>query len=808
MRTAPRALLAAIFLLGTHSFPVFGQSSPEPTTNPDLLRSRWSAKWIRPAGAPPKGFGVYHLRKAFDVAAKPNRFVIHVTADNRYELFVNGVRAVAGPARGDLDHWRFETADIAPLLREGKNLVAAVVWNFAGDAPMAQFTHETGFLLQGDTGAEAAVNTDNSWKATRNDSVTPLPIDRASIFHEYYVGGVGEQVSAAQYPWGWQRPEFDDGAWTGTDEVGPAAPRGIRDSPSRWFLVPRTIPHMDEHPERFARVARAEGPAPPPAFLAGSARWTIPANTKATILVDRGHLTTAYPEVLTSGGSGARVSLTYAEALRAVRPDGRKGDKGNRNAIEGKAIAGVRDRFLPDGGPGRLFRPLWWRTFRYVEVAVETAAEPLTIEDLRAEFSAYPFEAKGRFESSDPALAKIWEVGWRTARLCAHETYMDTPYWEQLQYVGDTRIQALLSMYVGGDDRLVRNAIELFDESRIVDGLTQSRYPTMLPQIIPPFSLFWIGMLHDLHAWGGDTAFSRRYLGGAAGVLDWFEARVAPSGLLGRLEWWNFVDWVEGHGFEDGEPPYDDGGQSAILSLQYVLALREAADLEQASGNGDTAGRYRARADRVATAVKAAAWDSSRQLFADTPSKKTYSQHVNVLAVLAGLLPAGEERALMRRVLDEPTLTQATYYFQFYVFRALVRAGLGDEYLARLRPWRDMLALGLTTWAEMPEPTRSDSHAWTAHPNYDLLTTVAGVTPAAPGFATVKIAPHMGALATLSADVATPRGLVQVRYSRSAGGLAADITLPAGVTGTFSWKGTDTPLRAGRQQLSLAEPAR
>ena len=57
-----------------------------------------------------------------------------------------------------------------------------------------------------------------------------------------------------------------------------------------------------------------------------------------------------------------------------------------------------------------------------------------------------------------------------------------------------------------------------------------------------------------------------------------------------------------------------------------------------------------------------------------------------------------------------------------------------------------MLDLGLTTWAETPEPTRSDSHAWSAHPNYDLLTTVAGVEPATPGFATVRIQPHLGTL--------------------------------------------------------------
>ena len=82
-------------------------------------------------------------------------------------------------------------------------------------------------------------------------------------------------------------------------------------------------------------------------------------------------------------------------------------------------------------------------------------------------------------------------------------------------------------------------------------------------------------------------------------------------------------------------------------------------------------------------------------------------------------------------MLDDPSLTQATYYFQFYLFRAHEEGGPGRRYLERLGPWRQMLDLGLTTWAETPEPTRSDSHAWSAHPNYDLLTTVAGVEPAA-----------------------------------------------------------------------------
>jgi alpha-L-rhamnosidase len=323
----------------------------------------------------------------------------------------------------------------------------------------------------------------------------------------------------------------------------------------------------------------------------------------------------------------------------------------------------------------------------------------------------------------------------------------------------------------------------------------------MLPQIIPPFSLFWIGMMHDLYMWGGDQGFARKYLGGAGATLEWFTARLAPSGLLGKLEWWNFADWVEGAGFNDGEPPTDNGGESVVLSLQFVLALREAADLEEAVGSAERAAAYRATADAVGAAVRRAAWDQGKRFFGDTPSKRTYSQHANLLAVLAGLVPKAEQAAFMRRVLDDLSLTQATYYFQFYLFRAMKGAGLADDYVSRLRPWRQMLELGLTTWAEQPEPTRSDSHAWSAHPNYDLLTTVAGVEPASPGFGTVRIHPHLGPLTSARASVATPKGVISVGYTRLGDALTADITLPAAVTGVIEFRGKEVTLRPGTQQV-------
>jgi len=211
---------------------------------------------------------------------------------------------------------------------------------------------------------------------------------------------------------------------------------------------------------------------------------------------------------------------------------------------------------------------------------------------------------------------------------------------------------------------------------------------------------------------------------------------------------------------------------------------------------------YRLRADSVIRATRTRTWDANRKLFRDSPESPAFSQHTNVLALLTNSVPAPERRALLERVLSDTTLAPATYYFGFYVFEALRVAGLADRYIELLAPWRGMLALGLTSTPEQPEPTRSDTHAWAAHPNYGLLSTVLGVRPASPGFRTVLVAPALGPLKHAEGTIPHPLGDIEVVFDRvGATGIRGSVTLPPGLTGTFEWAGKQIPLRAGRQEV-------
>ncbi|HEU5352215.1 MAG TPA: alpha-L-rhamnosidase C-terminal domain-containing protein [Terracidiphilus sp.] len=819
---AALALLLTAPALAAQPAPAPAQPSPLP---PDPPSRTWHASWITHPTAPLREPLVLHFRRTLTLPAVPSNYIVRVSADNRFILYVNGRRVGSGPSRGDLTHWRYERYDLAPFLHAGQNLIATTVWNFGVYAPIAQFSDRTAFLLESEADGDDSISTPNGWLVEADPGRTPLP--RSTLTYlAYYAAGPGEKLDAAQTDWNWDSTTgsghwvtpgdpMRDSAYPGTNRAHSASVTG--DNP--WALVPDILPHMEYMPTGPGKVVLTWDTQA--SYEPGLLNFAFPAHpitlfakTHYRLLLDRRTLTTAYPALTVSGGKGSQIWITYSEALYDNHLH-----KGDRDALtytdasgqqHPRRALGLRDEFLPDGGSHRTFQPLWWRTWRYLALDITTGSQPLILDSLTAHFTAYPFVQRATFTSPDADLAKIWKISWRTARLDAHETYMDTPYYEQLQYIGDTRIQALISYAVTGDDRLALQALQAFNDSRMPNGLTRSRYPSSLPQAIPTFSLLWVGMLHDYWMYRPNPAIVRESLPGVRGVLGWFAQYQQPDGLLNKLPWWSFIDWVS-----SGETPtYSRSGQSCITSLEYLGALRNAADLEHALGDPVFAARDRRRAAQVRSGLYRQCWSPSRSLLADNPDKTVFSQQANILAVLYDVIPAARQKAVLRKMLViQPGTTpngvlSASYYFRFYLARALRHAGLADDYLPSLRPWRNLLKLHFSTWPETPGVTRSDSHAWSAHPIYDLLTLVAGIQPASPGFHTVRIAPHLGSLPSLSATFPHPKGEIRVEYLRTAAGLRASITLPAGLSGSFVYAGRTRPLHPGLNRfISASSPS-
>ncbi len=548
----------------------------------------FTARWATHPTASPLEYGVFHFRKTLDVGATPpTAFPVYVSADNRYKLYVNGVLVSLGPTRGDLLHWRYAKVDLAPYLRAGTNVIAATVWNFGEHKPAAQISLSTAFLLQvvDEDGVPVrhALNSGKDWQVHHNLAYSP-ELTSGRVLQTYAVVGPNDIVDAAAYPWGWQMGT-DTATWV-LAKAGPAANTYGNGTDGGRYLVPDTQApqRMDTTPwGRFRRAdtGNTTGRQPRVDTTAGGVleALTVPPRTTMTVLLDHAVLATGYPAFAASGGAGATVEVSYAEAMVDAA-----GQKGHRDSIAGRRLVGFTDRYVLDGSKNRRFETLWWRTWRYIELRIVTGSEAVELSGFAARRTGYPLVQTATIDTDVPWINDVWETGWRTQELCAHETFVDCPYYEQLQYVGDTRIQALITLYNTGDATLMRRAIQDFSDSKLPFGLTQSRYPSDKLQVIPPYSLAWVNMVYDYHLHVDDEAFVREQLDGIRAVLKWHKEQLNDNGLMGKTPWWNFVDWTVEWPWDEslrvgGVPPQTEDGESTVLTLQYAYTLALANEL-------------------------------------------------------------------------------------------------------------------------------------------------------------------------------------------------------------------------------------
>jgi len=767
----------------------------------------WSAEgcWGKqPDGDP---YRVRYFRRTFEVPHSNCQLTVHVSADSRYVLWCNGVRVSRGPAKGDLAHQFYDTVDLTPYLRQGRNVLAVQVVSFAdswpilrhGGGPCSVMTAMGAFILDGhlsDRQGQSieALHTPSRWRVLADQAYHYKPCPT----HFGAFTGMGEIFDGSRYPWGWQEVNYDDSRWESVVELE----RGYTaeahcDSILPYRLLPRMIPFLEETDGgRFSRTYGADTATQEcwQALIAADAPLEIAPRSQAHIGLDAGALTTAYPVLKVKGGLGAEIKLTYGEA------QWREGKKGHRDDLAWGTLDGIFDTYFPGGG-AETWEPFLWRSFRLVELDIVAGEEPLTIESLTYRFTAYPFKMRGAFECSDSILNRMWEVSWRTARLCAHETYEDCPTYEQLQYAGDTQVQTLISYAVAGDARLARQALCHFDWSRNFEGITASRYPSRVPQIIPFWSLYWIMMVHDYYWFTGEVEEVKKHLDGIASVLRWFESLIGSSGLVEKVPYWCVADWSpdwKDPQWGPGVPPGIKEGPSALVNFIFAYCLDIATALNLMAGKEYIIPTYRAQASRIRRRANEVFWSEKEGLYYDRPGGPEASQLTNAWAIVCGAAELWQQNRILRRLTDDPSLCRAALFGLFYVFRALSKAGAYDRVFDLLAPWRRMLDMGLTTWAETldPETTRSDCHGWSCTPMYEFATKLLGVQPVAPGFSSVLIRPFPGYLTWARGSVPTPEGEIRVDWrlegnriileGQAPVGTPVEVDLPGGERAKFS----------------------
>jgi hypothetical protein len=433
------------------------------------------------------------------------------------------------------------------------------------------------------------------------------------------------------------------------------------------------------------------------------------------------------------------------------------------------------------------YEPFWFRTFRFIQITVETGDEPLTVTKLSYRETGYPLEIKTAVETSDESLAAVWELSERTLRRCMHETYEDCPFYEQLQYVMDSRSQILFTYNTAADDRLARKCIDDFFRSQRYDGLVNSCYPSYGPNVIPGFAIYYILMIHDHMMYFGDRKLVEKYMPSVERVLQFFDNRLDENGLTSRTseggmgnKYWSFVDWVPQ--WKAGVPNAVAEGAVTMDSLLYRMGLQKAADLAVYIGLPDMAASFLKKAEAVKNAILAHC--SGRDgLIQDGPGFEEYSQHAQVFAVLTDVVVGAKAKEIMEIALSDESLAQCSVAMAYYLFRAAEKTGLYEKTEKLWDPWRIMVKNNLTTCVESDGLNgRSDCHAWGSLALYELPAVILGVQPAEPGYKSISVRPNPGYLQWAKGKVITPKGLVTVAWKRDENGsLNLQVETPVGI---------------------------
>lgn len=757
---------------------------PAPLPGNAAIRARYPidlAKWL---WHPDDGEGEVRVARfflEFD-SGEAETLCFDVSADQRFVLSCDGREFGRGPDRSELGGWSFHRYKVS--LKPGPHRLEALVWWLSeATRPRAQVSARPAFALVGLDNADKRLSTGNApWKVRRVHAWKPLPKNGSLAYH---VIGCGFEINGGSADGPAVEPVV---VAEGGDSL-----HGVPLTP--WRCEPSPLP---EQSRPLYSGGRLRGPVHPadPALCRGETIKISPGQERV-LLWDFEDYVCGYSRVILRGGADAVVEMEWAESLYEDTEPSAHSPKGHRGEHEGKTWLGFGDRVLHPGGE-QAYESLWWRSGRWLRILVRTGAEPLEILDARPRRTGHPFERRWAFDC-DQELAGMLDLCERGLRCSVHETFVDCPYYEQMQYLGDTRVQAVVWLAATGDPRPVRRALELFDRSRWFNGFHAERCPTHEVQMSATYSLVFPPMLRDFTWWCDEPGTVRRLLPGMRSALEHCLACVDDGGHIAGLPGWLFVDWVHHPAWKSGVPGGTGAEITSPIALHLPVALDAAAQVEDAHGDPHMAQRWRHESRRVLGAILQKF--GGTDLLSDDQEGTQWSEHAQALALDCRELPVERRLPLLRALADPPEgFAKASVYFSHHLHEALLKAGETDAVWRRFTFWKKLVDQGFLTTVEAPEPSRSDCHGWGAHPLYHFLTAIAGIRPACPGFRQVRVTPRFGPLKRISATVPHPLGEIKVDFTRDeSGNMTASVATP--VPGVLVWRDKEIPLAVGQNQL-------
>jgi alpha-L-rhamnosidase len=799
-------------------------SAPRPGGYP----GHWVGRFIWDGGEA-RPFHAYRMfRKTVELAAAPAEAALHITAADRYVLYVNGTYLGHGPARSVGPQWMsYDSHNLTPHLRAGTNTLAVLAY-VHGCRNSWSANQRAGLFAQlewrsADNG-DHVLGTDDSWRWCAMEGYS-----RDVGLINIYIGYVNEVLDGQVDPANWMMPDFDDSGWAPAVPVsskGPVSQRScwrlleprltpllceravnavrivgagdVQELPAEAFpasQVPERLAQEPHRPLEFATVTAVETlltGSTASALLASAGPPSAPDARSAVLILDFGPPVLGRPVLEFEAPAGAVIDVACVHQLT----------NGRAGTLEQASRVG--DRYVARAGR-QTWQPYFVRVIRYLQIVVRAAPSGVRFHRIGINAVEYPCARRGAFACSDPVLTTLWEAGVNSAYLHMEDTMTLDVVRERVAYLLCGEIEQVhLAAWAGfGDLAITAQGFRQTTRSQLPDGLLaffigscglyslgckdDPRDPVSgaNPTTIPNYSFFYAGAVWRYHLRSARPGFLAEHYPALVRIAEWCERQADESALLYNMADWVWFDWMKN----------DLRGASTAINALYAQMLADTASVAEALERPRDAAQWRQRAETVRAQLRTAHWNPARGLFADSVADGVQSEVVtelaNALTLLYGVADREQTASILRQLRDPASaLTRVSPLYFCYVLEGMIEAGAADEAYAYLsRRYAPLMAgddypMMPEAWPEQAYSGASASgiHGGSAGVVWTLTEHVLGIRSTAPGFASAVFDPRPGNLTWAKGVVPTPHGNIQVEWRRDSDGrITGSVSGPPGV---------------------------
>lgn len=655
-----------------------------------------------------------------DFGKTSRRYLLRISADDYYKLYINGQYVAEGPAPAYIEHYYYNEIDITDYLTEGKNVFALHlyyqglvnrVWNsgdnrFGVGAEVLCLEMRQAELQSADSGADIAEEL--CWRYRISEAYSGEIIGYETQFLENF--------DSRKWDMDWAMPDYEENGF---------APM-VKANWADYTFYPQ--------PTKMLAVYRKEPVECFRALVAGERK----------IVFDMGEEVTGTLRICAEGKAGQKVIIRCGEELLSASCV--SGTFAQDNVINTMNEAcGVRydmrcncryeEEWMLGEGVS-ILEQYDYKAFRYIELIADWAVQ---IKEVWVEVRHYPMEETCTFTCEKKELEDIFRICKNAVRYGTQEGYLDCPTREKGQYLGDAIVTAHAQVWLTGSTEMLRKCIEQFAETSMICKGLMAVAPGALMQEIADFSLLWSQLLLLDYQFTADKTFLARYYPVAKGIIGHFMQYEQEDGLLYQVaDKWNLVDWPENlrddYDFTLSRPIVAEGCHNVINAL-YVGALKTLSQIEEILELPQT---Y--QWEQYREAFFETFYNKESGLFTDSEGSSHSAVHSNIYPLYFGFLQEKQIPAVVQ-MLEKKGLCCGVFV-SYFMLRGLAKAGYSDVMYRLLvneteHGWVNMLREGATTcfeaWGKEQKWNTSLCHPWASAPIPLIIEELAGFHPVIAG---------------------------------------------------------------------------